>query len=56
MSDEKGKEAAKPRTIPKYMNFIIGGTAGYVLGIATTCKLLHPVPKPAYLVVVVPTI
>lgn len=56
MGDKGKKEAAKPRTIPKYMNFIIGGTAGYVLGIATTCKLLHPVAKPAYLIVVVPTI
>ncbi|XP_050549777.1 mitochondrial 2-oxoglutarate/malate carrier protein isoform X8 [Spodoptera frugiperda] len=55
MGDKGKKEAAKPRTIPKYMNFIIGGTAG-MMGISvvqpadllkTRMQLLGPAGKNA---------
>ncbi|CAH1639326.1 unnamed protein product [Spodoptera littoralis] len=55
--DKKGKDAPKPRTIPKYMNFIIGGTAG-MMGITivqpadllkTRMQLLGPAGKNASL-------
>ncbi|CAH0694785.1 unnamed protein product [Spodoptera exigua] len=52
MAGEKDKpKVPKPRQIPKYMNFIIGGTSGYVLTIQpadllkTRMQLLGPAGK-----------